>query len=216
MGIKVLLVDDHRIFREGLRALLEEQPDVEVVGEAADGEQAVELARELRPQVVIMDIRMPKLDGIEATRRITAELPQVRVLALSIYHDGQFVRQMLQAGASGYLLKDCCHHDLARAIRTVDANLTFFSPEITQVAAAERQRPHMNEGAPPPALTRREREVLQLLAEGRTTREIASQCCVSVKTVETYRWRIRNKLKLRNLAQLTKYALRAGLTSLEK
>lgn len=216
MSIGVLLVDDHRIFREGLRVLLEKQPDIQILAEAEDGRQAVQLAREYHPAVVIMDVSMPHCNGIEATKQILAEAPGTKVLALSIHSDGSFVTEMLRAGAAGYLLKDCCHHDLARAIRTVDANVVFLSPHIAMTAAEEyvRHRSGSN-GDRQVNLTGREKEVLLRLAGGKTTKEIAQEFGVSAKTVETYRWRLRQKLNMRSMAELTKYAIRQGLVSVD-
>ena len=216
MSIRVLLSDDHRIVREGLRTLLEKEPDLEVVGEAEDGHSTVELARKLRPQVVVMDITMPGLNGIEATRRITEEVPAVKVLALSMHVDARFVERILKVGATGYLPKDCASKELTRAIRTVSANQTYLSPTIADIV----RRDYLRQGSKADSsvfsiLTAREREVLQLLAEGKTTKDIAFRLGVSVKTIETYRQHIMAKLNLRSLAQITKYAIREGLTSLE-
>ena len=216
MSIRVLLSDDHRIVREGLRTLLEKEPDLEVVGEAEDGHSTVELARKLRPQVVVMDITMPGLNGIEATRRITEEVPAVKVLALSMHVDARFVERILKVGATGYLPKDCASKELTRAIRTVSANQTYLSPTIADIV----RRDYLRQGSKADSsvfsiLTAREREVLQLLAEGKTTKDIAFRLEVSVKTIETHRQHIMAKLNLHSLAQITKYAIREGLTSLE-
>lgn len=216
MSIRVLLSDDHRIVREGLRTLLEKESDLEVVGEAEDGYSTVELARKLRPQVVVMDITMPGLNGIEATRRITEEVPAVKVLALSMHVDPRFVERILKAGATGYLPKDCASEELTRAIRTVSTNQTYLSPTIADIV----RRDYLRQGSKADSsvfsiLTAREREVLQLLAEGKTTKDIAFRLDVSVKTIETHRQHIMAKLNLRSLAQITKYAIREGLTSLE-
>ncbi len=216
MSIKVLIVDDHRTFREGLRALLENEADIAVVGEGADGREAVELARELSPDVVIIGAGMPNLNGIEATCQILADQPHAKVIGLAIQSDVQFVLKMLRAGASGCLLKDCCQQDLARAIRIVDSHITFLSAEIAHVAAEEHSLHNAaNSSSYRPALTGREREVLKLMAEGKSTKTIAAHLEISVKTVETYRWRIRNKLNLHSLAELTKYAVREGLVDLD-
>ena len=216
MSIRVLLSDDHRIVREGLRTLLQKEPDLEVVGEAEDGHSTVELARKLRPQVVVMDITMPGLNGIEATRRITKEIPAVKVLALSMHVDARFVERILKAGATGYLPKDCASEELTRAIRTVSANQTYLSPTIADIV----RKDYLRQGSKADSsvfsiLTAREREVLQLLAEGKTTKDIAFRLEVSVKTIETHRQHIMAKLNLHSLAQITKYAIREGLTSLE-
>lgn len=216
MSIRILLADDHKIVREGLRALLEGQPDVKVVAEAEDGRTAVQLAQKLSPDVAIMDVTMPGLNGIEATRRIVAEVPGVRVIALSMHSDRRFVAEMFKAGASGYLLKDCAFEELARAINTVVANQLYLSPEIADVVVEDYVR-HLTETNPWALsdLTSREREVLQLLAEGKSTRQIASDLHLSVNTVATHRQHIMEKLDIDNIAGLTKYAIRAGLTSPE-
>ena len=216
MSIGVLLVDDHRIFREGLRVLLEKQPDIHVLAEAEDGQQAVEMVREHKPDVVVMDVSMPHCNGIEATKLILGEAPGTKVLALSIHSDGNFVTEMLRAGAAGYLLKECCHQDLARAIRSVGANVVFLSPRIAMTAAEEYLKRHcFHDGERAVKLTDREREVLLRLAGGKTAKDIAQEFGVSVKTVETYRWRLRQKLNLHSLAELTKYAIRQGLVSVD-
>ena len=216
MSIKVLLGDDHRIMRQGLRALLEKEPDIEVIGEAEDGYSTIELARKLKPQVVVMDITMPNLNGIEATHQITKEIPGVKVLALSMHVDQRFVEEMLKAGATGYLPKDCASEELVCAIRTVLNNQTYLSPTIADIVRRDyvRQGPKADTSVFS-ILTLREREVLQLLAEGKTSKAIASHLDVSVKTIETHRQHIMEKLDFHSLAELTKYAIREGLTSLE-
>ena len=216
MSIRILLADDHKIVRDGLRTLLEQQSDMEVVGEAEDGRTTVQRVREQSPDVVIMDIAMPDLNGIEATRQILSDSPGVKVIALSMLSERQFVVNMLKAGASGYMLKDCAFEELALAIRTVVANHPYLSPQITGIVIEDyMSRLHDTEASGSPVLTNREREVLQLLSEGHTVREIASQLHVSVKTVETHRQQIMHKLNIHTVAELTKYALREGLTSLE-
>ena len=216
MSIRVLLSDDHRIMREGLRSLLEKEPDIELVGEAEDGRSTLELASRLKPQVVVMDISMPGLNGIDATRKLLEKLPSVKVLALSMHTDQRFIEGMLRAGATGYLPKDCASEELVRAIRTVLSNQTYLSPSIADVV--RRDYLSQRRGADisvSRGLTDREREVLQLMAEGQNTKEIASRLQVSVKTIETFRQHIMQKLDLHSLAELTKYAIREGLTSLE-
>lgn len=215
MSIRILLADDHKIVREGIRALLEKQPNMEVVAEAEDGRTAVRLARDLSPDVVVMDIGMPALNGIEATRQIVSELPGVKVVALSMHSNRRFVARMLKAGASGYLLKDCAFEELIRAVRAVAAGQLYLSPEITGVVVENYVR-HLQEiDLAPSDLTPREREVLQLLAEGKSIKQIASTLHVSVKTVGTHRQHLMQKLDIHSTAELTKYAIRAGLTSLE-
>ena len=216
MRITVLLADDHKIMRDGLRSLIEREPDMEVVGEAADGRRTVQLVRELSPDVVIMDVTMPHLNGLEATRQIVAEAPKVKVIALSMHSDRRFVAGMLRAGGSGYLLKDCAFEELVHAIRTVTANQAYLSPAITGIVVEDYVR-HVppRELSAFSVLTSREREVLQLLAEGQTTRGIASRLHTSVKTIETHRRHIMGKLDISGVAELTKYAIREGLTSLD-
>jgi DNA-binding NarL/FixJ family response regulator len=213
MAIRTILADDHKMFRDGLRALIEKEQDIKVIGEAENGRTTVQLARELSPDVVVMDIGMPDLNGVEATRQIVTQCPSVRVIALSMHSDKRFVTEMLHAGASGYLLKDCAFQELAQAIRTVARNQAYLSPRIAGVVVTDYAgRLPATKVA---ALTPREREVLQLLAEGKNTKEIASALNVSVKTVETHRAQIMERLDLHSVAELTKFAIREGLTSLE-
>lgn len=216
MSIRILLADDHKIMRAGLRSLLENEPGMDVVDEAENGLRTVQLARELSPDVVVMDISMPGLNGIEATRKILSELPGVKVVALSMHLDEQFVAGMLAAGASGYLLKDCAAEELCNAIRAVVANQTYLSPGVASIVVKD-YRSHLSttDVSPSPILTAREREVLQLVAEGKTSKEIASLLNVAVKTVEAHRQQIMDKLDIRSVAELTKYAVRKGITSLE-
>ena len=215
MSIKVVLADDHMIVRNGLRSLLE-QNDMEVVAEAEDGRTTVRLARDLLPDVVVMDISMPDLNGIEATRQITAESPGVKVIGLSMHSDKRFVSGMLSAGASGYLLKDCAFEELTQALRTVVASQTYLSPGINSIVVKDyMDRVSITRSPDSPVLTGRAREVLQLLAEGKTTKQIACQLGVSAKTIESHRQHIMGKLDLHSIAELTKYAIRTGLTSLE-
>ncbi len=216
MAIKILLADDHKIIRDGLRTLLEKQPGMEVVAEAEDGRRAVRLVREMSPDVVVMDIAMPDLNGIEATRQIIAEVPDIKVIALSMHTDRRFVAGMIKAGSAGYLLKDCAFEELARAIRTVFANQTYLSPSIANIVVDHYVR---NSSTPdstiPTILSAREREVLQLLSEGTSAKKIASHLNVSVKTIETHRRQIMEKLDIYSIAELTKFAIREGLTSLD-
>jgi two-component system, NarL family, response regulator NreC len=215
MSIKILLADDHEIMREGLKSLLEKQGDIIVIGEAEDGRTTVKLARELSPDIVIMDISMPDLNGIEATRQIVSRDSRIKVIALSVHSDKRFVIEMLHAGASAYLLKDCAFGELVNAVRAVMANHTYLSPQITDVMIKDYE--HILSKKPLTAfsiLTAREREVLQLLAEGKTTKDIAAILNVSVKTIETYRRQIMDKLQVHSIADLTRYAIKEGLTSL--
>ena len=214
--MKVILADDHRIMREGLRALLQKDADMEVVGEADTGRATVELARTLHPDVIVMDLTMPELNGIEATRQVISLDPDIKVLALSMHSDKRFVAGVFGAGASGYLLKDCALDELVRAIRIVSAGQTYLSPGIAGIVVEGYTR-RLPEGDTSvlSTLTPREREVLQLIAEGNSVKEIAFILHLSVKTVETHRQQIMNKLDIRTVAELTKYAIREGLTSLE-
>jgi two-component system response regulator NreC len=216
MSIRIIVADDHQIVRQGLRTLLEKEPDMQVVAEAEDGRRTLNLARELIPQVIVMDVEMPDLNGIEATMQILAELPQIKVIALSMYSDRRFVTNMLKAGACGYLLKDCAFEELVQAIRLSMSNRIYLSPGIADVVVKD----YVNHTpAPTPSvfsvLTPREREVLQLLSEGKRTTQIAELLHISIKTVETHRMQIMHKLGMRSVAELTKYAIREGLTSLE-
>ena len=216
MGVRVLIADDHKIVREGLRALIEKHEKMEVVAEAETGLEAVRLTGKLQPDVVIMDLGMPQMNGIEATREITAGNQRIKVIALSMHSDKRFVLQMLKAGASGYLLKDSAFEELITAIKTVTSNQSYLSPKITDVVLKEYlQTVSRGDASAFSVLTHREREVLQMLAEGKSTKEIAASLNVSVKTVETHRQQIMDKLKIRSVAELTKYAIREGLTSLE-
>lgn len=216
MGIKILLADDHKLLREGLRALIEEQQNMTVIAEAENGRSAVQLAARLSPDIIVMDISMPGLNGIDATRRITAELPGVKVIALSMHADRNFVVEMFKAGAMGYLLKDCAFEELIRAINTVVANKAYLSAKLSDTMIKDYVNlfPGKNLSVFS-ALTNREREILQLLAEGKGTREISAGLNVSTKTVETFRRQIMKKLDIHSVAELTKYAIRAGLTSLD-
>lgn len=213
MAIRVLVADDHRIMRQGLRALFAAMPDVEVAGEAVNGRDAVQLALRLRPDVVVMDVTMPDLNGIDAARQIAAAAPEVRVVGLSMHADHRFVAEMLRAGSAGYVLKDGAFEELQEALRTVAAGGSYLSPSLSRPAGRPPALPPAGAASAFSALTAREREVLQLLAEGRGTREIAGLLFVSVKTVETHRQHIMAKLGLRSLPELTKYAIREGLTT---
>ncbi|UCF89755.1 MAG: response regulator transcription factor [Desulfobacterales bacterium] len=216
MSVRILLVDDHKIMRDGLRGLLEEQSGMEVVAEAENGRKALRLAHELKPDVVIMDIGMPEMNGLDATRQIKADCPGIKVIALSMHSQRQFVVGMIKAGVAGYLLKDCAFEELTRAIRTVVDNQIYLSPQIAGTVIEDyTQRLSAECLSDSPVLTPREREVLQLVAEGRMTRQIANCLHVSVKTVETHRRNIMEKLNVYSTAELTKFAIREGLTLLE-
>ncbi len=215
MSIKIILADDHEIVRDGLRSLLEKQPDMEVVAEAEDGRTTVKQVQKLLPDVVIMDISMHDLNGIEATRQIIAKSPRIKVLALSMHSDKRFIAGMLSAGASGYLIKDSAFKELVNAIRIVVSNKIYLSPRITGIVTEDYvNRLTATDSSAHSILSAREREVLQLLAEGKSTKQVALRLNVSVKTIETHRLKIMDKLGIYSVAKLTKYAIREGLTSL--
>lgn len=216
MDTRIIIADDHQIVRQGLKVLINKEPDMQVVGEAENGSSIVRLAKELAPHVVLMDIKMPDLNGIEATRQILSDLPDVKIIALSMYPDQRFVMNMLRSGARGYVLKDCAFEELALAIRMVMANKTYLCPSVTEVVVKNYVNLDPSPGQSGFAvLTAREREVLRLLTEGRRTSQIAQLLDISVKTVDTHRQQIIHKLGIRSLAELTKYAIREGLTTLE-
>jgi len=216
MSIGVLLVDDHAIIREGLRSLLEKQPDMEVLADTDEGRKAVELVREKMPEVVIMDVTMAGLNGIEATRLITTEFPEVKIVALSIHSQRRFIADMLSAGAAGYILKECLFDELVQAIQTVAAGGRYLSPRIADVVVEDYvKRLSSTTDSPLSALTGREREVLQLVAEGKSTKQIALELHVSTKTIEANRRQIMEKLNVHSVAELTKCAVREGLTTLD-
>jgi two-component system response regulator NreC len=211
--MRILLVDDHKMLRDGLRAILLEE-GLEVVGEADNGHDAIALAHSLKPDVVVMDISMPGLNGVDATRRLTDELPEVKVIGLSMNSDRRYVLAMFKAGAKGYLLKNSASEELISAISAVTRGLTYVSPAIAEVVVSSSTAPPTGliTGKP---LSQREREVLQLLAEGLSSKEIATRLNLAVPTVETHRRQIADKLGLRTIAELTKYAIREGLTSVD-
>lgn len=215
MSIRILLADDHDVMRSGLRALLERQPNMEVVAEAGDGRTAVKLARRLSPDLVVMDITMPNMNGIEATRQILKNNAGVKVIALSVHADKNFVRAMFDAGALGYLLKSCALDELVEGILAVRQGKKCLSPGITGVTlnsyGSDRSGVADNLSSP---LSAREREIVQLIAEGHSTKVIADRLYISARTVDTHRRHILDKLNIDNVAELTKYAVREGLTSL--
>jgi DNA-binding NarL/FixJ family response regulator len=212
---KVLIVDDHAMMRQGLSSMLEDYDQVEVVAEAADGRQALRQARLHQPDIVLMDVGMPNLNGFDATRQIMRAVPHARVIALSMYDDSQFVGRMLGAGAAGYLLKDGAFEEVIEAIETIRAGRLYLGQGITHVVVGDPLRVKLPGAQTSLPLSQREREVLQLLAEGRTTKQIAAALFISVKTVETHRQRIMDKLDIRSIAELTKYAIREGLTNVQ-
>ena len=216
MSTKIIVADDHQIVRDGLRSLLDSEPDIDVIAEAENGRKTIQLVREFMPDVVVMDITMPDLNGIEATRQILDEFPQVKIIALSMHHHEQFVSGMLMVGASGYLLKDCSVDELTAAIRAATKGEVYLSPGVANVVLKNYLRQLKESGKSiPPLLTPRETEVLQLVSEGKTSKEIASIMHISAKTVDTHRRQMMAKLNVSSIAQLTKYAIRSGLTSLD-
>ena len=215
MPIKVLIAEDHKIVREGICALLNKEADIKVVAEAEDGATAVQLARELLPDVVVMDIGLPNLNGIEATRQIVASVPGVKVIALSMHSDRRYILEMLKAGAKAYLLKDCAFEEMVQAVRDVKKNKVYLSQKITETMINDQILLTKDESSVFTLLSDRERQVLQLIAEGMTMKEIAHSLKVSVKTAETYRQRIMEKLNMHSVAELTRYAIREGLIQLE-
>lgn len=213
--IRILLADDHNVMRAGLRLLLERQSGFKVTGEASDGRQAVEQAEATKPDVVVLDIAMPNLGGIEAAQRISAMLPQARIIILSMHSDESYVLRALKAGAKGYLLKDSAENDLIEAIRAVSQGKAFFSPEISNILVEDYVREMKKRGTEDSyeLLTPREREILQLLAEGKSNKDIATLLNLSLYTVETHRRNLQDKLNLHSLAELILYAVRKGIIS---
>jgi two-component system, NarL family, response regulator NreC len=215
--LKILLVDDHTIVRQGLKALLEAYSGFTIVGEAENGREAVKKAQELNPDIVIMDIAMPVLNGLEATRQIKKALPDTRVLALTMYNDEEYVFQILKSGASGYLIKETAANELITAILSIKSGNPFFSPSISR----KIMESYLNEDEDKKSkgesdkLTNREKEVLQLIAEGYTNNEIGNLMNISVKTVETHRAHVMSKLDIHDVAGLIKYAIRKGLVVLD-
>ncbi len=215
MSIRLILADDHTMMRYGLSRSLEQEKDLEVVGQTQDGYATIELAKELHPDVVIMDIGMPGLNGIESTRQIIQNSPKVKIIGLSMHSSDKYVREMFKAGATGYLLKDCSFEELVEAIRTVMNGRTYISPSIGDMIIKEYTSQDEDTKSVFSVLSQREREVLQLLAEGRSTKQIGRQLNISPKTVEAHRLRVMEKLEIDNVAQLTKYAIQEGLTESE-
>lgn len=216
MTVRILLVDDHRMMREGLSAILSATDGYEIVGEAEDGCTAVAAALDLEPDLVVMDVGLPRMNGIEACRRITKERPEARVIALSTHADKRYVLNMIAAGASGYVLKEAASEELIRAVDAVVRGGHYLSPQITGVVFEPmRGKPVRSASSSLEILGPREREVLQLLAEGKTSKVIAERLELSIKTIETHRRNISQKLGLKSIAELTKYAVREGMTTIE-
>ncbi len=208
--IRILLADDHAVLRAGLRALLAAQGDLEVVGEASDGAEAIRLTQALRPDVVVMDIGMPGVSGIDATARIKRDLPGAKVLILSMHDDRGYLRQVLRAGASGYVLKKAADTELLAAIRAAARGEVFLDPALAKALVEEVMEPTPTAGGSP-ALSDREQDVLRLIAHGHTNQQVADRLCISVKSVETYKARLMEKLGLKGRAELVRYALQHGL-----
>ncbi len=216
MSIRIIIVDDHGIIRQGLCSLLESQPDIEVIGQAEDGHNAIELVREMQPDIVITDVTMPNLNGVDATRQITQLFPKVKVIGLSGHTDNSFVTGMLKAGASAYVLKHCLFDELLEAIQVVSRGDRYLSPEVTKGIVSNYVRLLCESNASPLGiLSEREREVLQLIAEGKSTKQIALDLHVSTKAIESNRRKIMQKLNSNNIAELVKLAIAGGLASLE-
>ncbi|HET7624911.1 MAG TPA: response regulator transcription factor [Verrucomicrobiae bacterium] len=213
--ITVLLADDHTVVRQGLRALLAAEGDIEIVGEAGDGRQAVQMVKKLMPDVAVMDIAMPQLNGLEATRQITHTVPSTKVLVLSSYSDDEYVQQLTEAGAAGYLIKQTAANELLKAIREANKGNAYFSPSIAK-RLRDQCREAFARGEQPARrrndhLTTREAEVLQLIAEGRANKQIAAELCISIKTVEKHRQQVMNKLGIHDVAGLTRHAISKGI-----
>ena len=217
MNVQIILADDHKLMREGLGSLLGQQGGITVVGQANNGREAVQLAEKHRPDVVVMDVSMPDLNGIDAPRQILSKGTKTKVIALSMHSDRQFVAEMFRAGAKGYLLKDSAFEELADAIRKVARNETYIAPKLCGFNIEDYLRnDEQGDVLLRPRLSEREREVLQLMAEGKGTKEIAADLHLSVKTVETHRQHLMDKLEIYSVAELTKFAIREGLTTLDK
>jgi DNA-binding NarL/FixJ family response regulator len=216
VGIKILLADDHKIIRDGLRSLIEKEKDMAVVAEAENGRDAIKLARQFAPDIVVMDINMPDLNGVDATKLILEESPEVRIIALSIHSSRRFVTRMLRAGAAGYLVKHCAYEELADAIRMVADHKSYLSSQILDTVINDyTANLASDEESASSTLSTREREILQLVAEGTSSEDIADRLCISVKTVSSHRRTIMQKLDLHSVADLTRFAINEGLVSLD-
>ncbi len=215
MSIRIIIADDHQLFREGLVNLLSQAPDVEIIAQAEDGKDALKKTRELNPDIVLMDIGMPIMNGVRATEILHKELPDVKVIALSMHSDKQYIKEMLEAGAFGYLFKNCTYDQLIEAINTVQSGKKYLSDTITEVLIQDYLGKEEDADDDKPALSAREAEVLKLFAEGKSSREISELLYVSVKTVGTHKQNILDKLELKSTTDLVKYALRKGIITLE-
>ncbi len=215
MSIKIVLADDHTILRQSIAKSFDEEKDIEIVGQAKDGRSTIDLVRQLQPDLIIMDIEMPDLNGIEATHRIIKECPKAKVLGLSMHSNDKYIREMFRAGANGYLLKNCPFEELVKAVRTILKGKTFIGSSVGELIIKEYVSMPEKEKSAFTILSEREREVLQLLAEGQTTKQIARLLHISPKTVEGHRLRIMDKLGIDSIAKLTKYAIQEGMTAPE-
>lgn len=215
MAVRILMVDDHKMMREGLCSLVESQTDMEVIGQAEDGGTAVRLAHQLKPDVIVMDVNMPGMDGIDAARRIISEVPGVKIIALSMYLKKSFIVEMLKAGASAYVLKNQAFEELVKAINTAMIGETYLGSRVASILVDSYVLDHPSNGRSSRRLTNRQREVLKLLAEGKPVKEIALILKISAKTVDACRRRIMRMLDVQSVAELVKYAIREGLTSLD-
>jgi len=213
MKIRVVLADDHRMLREALRSTLEKEPDIEVVGEAADGSSTLKVVRDLEPDVIVLDVAMPEMNGMDAAARIFTRFPKTKIIALSAYSDKRYVEQMLKAGAVGYVVKASAGTELLRAIRAAAAGETYVCPEVANILVSDLKAQRNKAASTAAPLSRREREVLQLLAEGHRSPAIAERLFISVATVDAHRRNMMRKLNLHTVADLTRYAIREGLTS---
>jgi DNA-binding NarL/FixJ family response regulator len=215
MSIRIIIADDHRLFREGLVNLLSESKDIEIIAQAENGKDVLEKAKELNPNIVIMDIGMPIINGVEATRQLFKELPDIKVIALSMHSDKQYIKGMLEAGASGYLFKNCAYDELIEAIQTVNSGKKYLSEMITEIMIQDYLGKEENNPESDAELTERESEILKLIAEGVPTSRISELLFVSVKTIGTHKQHLLDKLNLKTSTDLVKYAIRKGIVSLD-
>lgn len=214
MSIKILIADDHKLFREGLITLLTESSEIEIIGQAENGKQAIEKAKKLNPDILIIDIGMPVISGIEATGILKSEMPKLKIIALTMHSEKHFIKGMLEAGAYGYLFKNCAYDELMRAIKTVHSGKKYLSDEITELVIHDYIARPQDTGEEDPVLSEREMEILKLFAEGKSSREISGTLFISVKTVGTHKQHILNKLELNSTADMVKYAIKKGIISL--